>query len=811
MVRSQWVSRVLLCAACMLSLGSGDCGGGGGDTLPTSGIDPNDCSSDLMDAIYEAAQAADYSGLGDAHDRFFYTAGNRTALDIAVGSETFSDSASVPPIGTAEIFKDIAAAIASAQKQVLLQAYAWQTLSECGSDGEVTGEVDPLPGHPMPMILGALRELNERACNEHRVVEVRFLGNATNSLGIEIGYCALGTNHVEALEWFGRYFEDEGIFDLECLDFTIGIHDHDLFGNYHAKTAVIDGRTAFVTGANVQHSFRKEPAACIEGDAACGLQAEFVEAWRDANYYHKEAADQLVEWNERPEFDRWALCEALPGECYPETDGDNGLPIPRVCEEEGPSCGDVSDELTPEGECLPMMITTRPSQGLPREDNDNTQNQAFFAAFANAGEHGDEPGRIRILTPNFNDKEARLAIVDAIRREVDVEMVLAKGFHNDFIHNLAQPHHCAGGAVLCPCKTNQECAEWFYSEDPLKEDWSLPSVTKYVGCPIAPGLPLPCSVVLEGTERLYNEVFQPSDSDVQEWRDLVCEHLDIRWFSLGDGPVYGSDGALHGKYMSIDDQVAIVGSANMDNYAWDNSREVNIVVDSAEVTRRWDERVFNDAFETGLRTEEWWDFCGTPGTCQASADGCEVPEAVCGNGRLDLLTEECDDGNTDDGDDCSSVCTAGLMPPVDFDACGPDCRSQAAPLIEFSDPGDYVLIDGYERQGGLVPRVGDYWGNKFYTARVRIPLNQEVGVARDGVGFSGQFRQAGRQDQDHRHGLRRRRKQGGRLAQRLDPGGQHDALRARAGDELHAGESSGRLGAVRLRSSDVGRSRCAAR
>ncbi len=78
----------------------------------------------------------------------------------------------------------------------------------------------------------------------------------------------------------------------------------------------------------------------------------------------------------------------------------------------------------------------------------------------------------------------------------------------------------------------------------------------------------------------------------------ACRRLQMRWYARdGLGVVDGNGpGASHLKYMSIDGQVVIVGSANMDTQAWNQSGEVNVAIDDAETTARFDAHVFDGDF-----------------------------------------------------------------------------------------------------------------------------------------------------------------------------------------------------------------------
>src|SRR5690606_22264670 len=149
-------------------------------------------------------------------------------------------------------------------------------------------------------------------------------------------------------------------------------------------------------------------------------------------------------------------------------------------------------------------------------------------AFAAARSH------IRIQTPNLNDDAAKAGLVDAVKRGVRVEIVLSKGFND-----LTEQAPGQGG-------TNEE-----------------------------------------NVAMLHEELAAAGVTD-------ICNKLQIRWYSR-DGlyPIVGNGiYASHAKYMSIDDTVVIVGTANMDTQSWNNSREVNIVVDDAVTTRAWDATLF---------------------------------------------------------------------------------------------------------------------------------------------------------------------------------------------------------------------------
>ncbi|MBA3456717.1 MAG: phosphatidylserine/phosphatidylglycerophosphate/cardiolipin synthase family protein, partial [Deltaproteobacteria bacterium] len=187
--------------------------------------------------------------------------------------------------------------------------------------------------------------------------------------------------------------------------------------------------------------------------------------------------------------------------------------------------------------CRPMLVATRQTDADPRSNRiDNTQDQAFLAGFSSASR------LIRVRTPNLNDDAAKSALVAAITRGVRVEVMLSKGF-NDISENL-------------------------------------------------PG---------QGGDNMMN-VRMLYDALSAAGVTAPCDKLKIRWYSRnGTHPVLDNGlYASHAKYTSIDEAVAIVGTANMDTQSWNNSREVNVVVDDPALAQAWDAQLFVADFDRGV-------------------------------------------------------------------------------------------------------------------------------------------------------------------------------------------------------------------
>jgi phosphatidylserine/phosphatidylglycerophosphate/cardiolipin synthase-like enzyme len=151
--------------------------------------------------------------------------------------------------------------------------------------------------------------------------------------------------------------------------------------------------------------------------------------------------------------------------------------------------------------------------------------------------------RIRIETPNLNDDHAKKALLAAMEHGVVVELIVGKKFNEREENAPGQ-----GGG----------------NEKNVKQ--------------------------------LYEKLAE---------RKIPCDRLQARWYSYdGKEPVVGNGPrASHTKYATIDGQVAIVGSTNMDTQSWNNAHEVDIVVDDAEIVRAWDGQLFEPDFSRAIPTE----------------------------------------------------------------------------------------------------------------------------------------------------------------------------------------------------------------
>jgi len=179
----------------------------------------------------------------------------------------------------------------------------------------------------------------------------------------------------------------------------VATYEHLTLGNLHTKSVVIDGRIGMLGGANVQHQHDYadpwlDSFYLIEGEAAQTLLADFDHAWTKARVWHCDPsldAAWCARWEDAPPI--WHPAAVLE----PQLDGPSS--------------------------CAPAIALNRTAWGGFNNDVDNPMDQGLLAAMSGAER------RIRIQTPNLNDDAVRDALVAAVSRGVDVQLVLSLGFN----------------------------------------------------------------------------------------------------------------------------------------------------------------------------------------------------------------------------------------------------------------------------------------------------------------------------------------------------------------------------------------------
>lgn len=209
------------------------------------------------------------------------------------------------------------------------------------------------------------------------------------------------------------------------------------------------------------------------------------------------------------------------------------------------------------GNLTEIGIVGRDSYGITRRlsQANSPQNNAFKAAIENAKSH------VNINSPNLNSFDLMKSLKKAMARGVDINFLLSKNYQ-DYNGPLQE-----GG-------TNEEAVKKLF-------EWREELVRKH------------------GAEKIgqFNLVWfitrggnisgKQSGERVQSWRMILNEKF------------YNHN---HTKFLSADNQVVIMGSANFDEQSWYNSRELNIVLDDHKTAKKLCQKVFLTDF---LRGQGW--------------------------------------------------------------------------------------------------------------------------------------------------------------------------------------------------------------
>ncbi|KAF4993988.1 hypothetical protein FGRMN_6119 [Fusarium graminum] len=207
--------------------------------------------------------------------------------------------------------------------------------------------------------------------------------------------------------------------------------------------------------------------------------------------------------------------------------------VPKAIKPSGPEI-DKGEEMTPyiptsvkEGP-VPMALVSRPPYGPIDSKNVHVpQNEAWLSLMKNA-KHD-----IFIQTPDLNAAPLLPAIINALKRGVEVTYYVCFGYNDP------------GEMIPGQGGTNDQIAQRLIA--------SLPE---------------------DGPERKLLHIYNYVGKDQNH-------------------PIHHSSKArsCHIKLLIVDGSVGIQGSGNQDTQSWFHSQEINLMVDSAEICRKWREGI----------------------------------------------------------------------------------------------------------------------------------------------------------------------------------------------------------------------------
>ncbi|TDL14124.1 hypothetical protein BD410DRAFT_797330 [Rickenella mellea] len=311
-------------------------------------------------------------------------------------------------------------------------------------------------------------------------------------------------------------------------------------GTFHAKYLVVDRRVACVNSNNIQDRPNLEMMVHVEGPIVDSFYDMALLSWANAMNPPLPLLSHPTPWAETEYKFHWdnQNLKYIEERKEFEPTVDEATYLQRVTErlcckkfkaDATVSASDVKRDfkpyiLHPEHKPVPIVMVNRNPKGMPGHDDAEhvPQDVAWISALKYAQKS------VFIQSPTFNASPVVPAVMDACRRGVIVTLYVSLGY-NDI-----------GEMIPFQGGTNEYVAN------------------KMITTLIAEG---------EGKQ----------------------DNLKFHWYTAKDQvkPIGASEKkrSSHVKFMSIDDQIAILGNGNQDTQSWFHSQEINIMIDSPDIVR----------------------------------------------------------------------------------------------------------------------------------------------------------------------------------------------------------------------------------
>jgi phosphatidylserine/phosphatidylglycerophosphate/cardiolipin synthase-like enzyme len=338
--------------------------------------------------------------------------------------------------------------------------------------------------------------------------------------------------------------------DPKYVRFEIKAHRHKaLRAVNHAKSIIIDREYGLITGANMvtYHSpseintpagaqLMVDHAFAFHGDIGLNMAAEFYNLWQKSKLKNSKKHGYTDYFGGNVDPDELFVWDSKRFK--------NVKPYPAI----------PGIKLQSWGNKTEIGIVGRDSYGITRRISQakTPQNNAFKAVIDNAKSH------ININSPNLNSFDLMKALRDAMGRGVDINFLVSKNYQN-YNGPLQE-----GGTNEQAVKKLMEWREELVKKNGVEKTGQFNLVWFVTR-----------GGAISGKQK---------GERVESWRIILNEKF------------YNHN---HTKFLTADNQVTIVGSANFDEQSWYNSRELNIAIDDHKTAAALCKKVFLPDFMRG--------------------------------------------------------------------------------------------------------------------------------------------------------------------------------------------------------------------
>ncbi|CAM4798953.1 unnamed protein product [Rotaria magnacalcarata] len=487
--------------------------------------------------------------------------------------------------------------IINAEKEILLATNYWEK------------------GESVNIIGKALRDLSKRAGNDNRYIIVKLIIDHPTKENLMHNH-----NILPPSEW-SRY-DIPSPEEMPNVSLEVNNYHRIILGTFHTKFMIVDRRMALLNSNNIQDRPNLEMMSHLEGDIVNSLYDTFLISWwipfkphlvclndeaAAQGHFHFGMNNSKLASIQRPL--QQAIARArLPLKCHLEKQE------PDVYLDEHVLVEEKTNRLSTIA--IKALVQHRRAHSpsvLVKATNDLTGAIVDF----------DMNPRSEIpMTPHLNRsaKSAYETRPDANLSSTELETI-AYDFTPFIFHQTHTPFPMAlvnrspYGKPIHVDTANPQDAAWMGAFRYAKKSIFIQSPTLNAS-PAIDGIIAACRRGVVVTIWLglgFNDLvegfgtFQGGTNEhvvkklykkLRDGNDGAIKYLQVYWYTGKDQtrPLHFSQKQrnCHIKFMSIDDQVAIMGSGNMDSQSWFHSQEANVMIDSSVVVKEWMDALYKN-------------------------------------------------------------------------------------------------------------------------------------------------------------------------------------------------------------------------